>query len=47
MDKRALGRRMLLNPFDLIGIDGDFPSASVKRDHLSHVYPSSRGRQET
>jgi hypothetical protein len=27
---------MLLDPFDLIGIDGDFLSAPMQRDHLGH-----------
>jgi hypothetical protein len=27
---------MLLNPLDLIGIDGNFLPAPVERDHLGH-----------
>jgi hypothetical protein len=36
MDERAICGRMLLDPFDLIGIDGDFLSAPMQRDHLGH-----------
>jgi hypothetical protein len=36
MDERALCGRMVLDPLDLIGIDSNFLSASVKRDHLGH-----------
>lgn len=36
MHERALCGRMPLDPFDLIGIDGDFLSAAMKRDHLGH-----------
>jgi hypothetical protein len=52
MDERALCGRMPLDPFDLIGIDGDFLSAPMQRDHLGHschlaeVTKNPKGRDE-